>query len=382
MSSTVRRFSVDALPELCAWLQIEEPQIRPLLEWLAPPPNLQQFRAVVSNLLAVLQAAKEVPFVHPPESLILLVQLIEERMHLHAEERPRTLGHLLPREQVRPSGMIGEYPIYSSLLGVVDFPEECAGLYRALHAVALHCGIGYRQQTESGIIDAMSEALDLGMRDIRRLESPGRRPVIPPPHPSDALDLEDFLDRLRSWTHEERDEGSIWGDGLVSLISAYLNRRARAENRASAGHEIRQTIEIIDEGEPGEDGAHPSNRDVSQAIKVNRLKEVPSRHQQATLQQQGLHPDEVVGTEAIRFEGPGTHHPLRSADHRQNLRQTRGLKNRIIRTAQHLPSEWATPTPFELGSLLSVLAREISSANEAAASVSYTHLTLPTKRIV
>lgn len=165
MSLSSQGFLIDCIPEFCAWLNVDKEQIHTLLEWLAPPPNLQHFLTVVSNLAAVLQAGDDIPFAQPPASITSSLQLIKERQERHAEMRPRALDHLQPRSHGRPSGIIGEYPIYASLVGVVDYPEEHAGLYRALHAVALHCGIGYRQLAESGVIDDMSGALDEGMRD-------------------------------------------------------------------------------------------------------------------------------------------------------------------------------------------------------------------------
>lgn len=362
MAKTDSRFRDDSLGALCQLVHIEPETLRPLLDWINAPPNLQQFRAVIGNLLQLFEFAQSSPLL--PDLNLEEANMAEWKAILQTlqvawpADLPLELQHLNARGNVRPNGLIGHYSEYASLVASnPHYPADQEAAIHYLHFIAIGSAAGYRQQVASGEVKQPTECIYTGMLRIRDLENPNKLPKFLIPDLRGATSLDECQAQLEAMANTTIDKNSqVWCHMVRGLIRAY--REGREGNRGS----YRLQLERITEPEtlPEQDdpnwisGASPLQAPVTITTFVSRPDKAGSRE----LTNLGLSPEEWATQTAIAFDEPGaTIHATQNAQ--LNRLRNRGRLNAIIQSAQVLPDSWGTPTAYEIERLVRQLSSDL-----------------------
>ncbi|MCQ4143431.1 hypothetical protein [Vogesella sp. AC12] len=367
MAKTDSRFREDSLGALCQLVHIEPDALRPLLDWINAPPNLQQFRAVIGNLLQLFEFAQSSPLL--PELNLEEVRVTEWKTTLQTlhdtlpADFPRELRHLNAREDVRPNGLIGSYSEYASLVASNPrYPAEQEVAIRCLHFIALGCAAGYRQQIASGEVKQSTDCIYSGMLKIRALEKPNKRPAFPIPDLTAATSLDECQAQIEALANAASDDDShTWCQMIRGLIRAY--REGREGNRGGYRLKVDRVVEpetLSEQDDPDwitETGYSRPPPLITVTTFVSRPDKASSRE----LTNLGLSPEEWATQTAIAFDEPGT--PIHATQNAQLSRlRNRGRLNAIIQSAQTLPDSWGTPTAYEIEQLVRQLSRDLQPA--------------------
>ncbi|GGX78869.1 hypothetical protein [Vogesella alkaliphila] len=365
MAKTDSRFEDDSLGALCQLVVIEPDALRPLLDWINAPPNLQQLRSVIDNLVELFEVGQHSPLL--PEFALDEAQIASWKSILEILQASlptklsSELQHLNARKKVRPDGLIGDYPEYASLVASEPgYPENEITVIRYLHFIALGAAAGYRQQIASGEVKQPTGCIDTGMRKIRDLATPNKRPVFPIPDLRAETTLKACQAALEALTNANADKASQeWGDQIRGLFRAYSEKRESQRKRYELELDKIGEIRKIPAQEDPDWASETGTTDQS-ANPVRVITTFISRPDEAScreLMRLGLSPEECTTQSAVALNDPGAPRLAQNEARLSRLR-SRGLLHGIIQAAQALPDSWGTPTAYEIERLVRQLSNE------------------------
>lgn len=368
MTKTDSRYEEDSLGAFCQLAHIAPDALQSLLDWINAPPNLQQFCAVIGNLLPLFELAQSSPLL--PEfnleepQIAAWKSILQQLLVALPADLPSELQHLHARENVRPHGLIGGYSEYASLVASnPSYPTEQVVAIRYLHFIALASAAGYRQQITAGEVKQPTDCIYTGMLKIRDLEKPNKRPAFTIPNLTVTTTLAECQAKLEAIADEAKDENSqVWCHTVRGLIRAYRDgregHRGRYQLKLNKVIKPRQLLALNEPewiGETGTSG-QPAN-----LVGITTFISRPDEASCGELAKLGLSPEEYTTQSAVAFDAPGAP-PLAQHDVQLGRLRSRGLLHGLILAAQALPDSWGSPTAYEIERLV----RQLSSGLQPA----------------
>jgi len=170
-------YAIDSTDNFCKLFGIVPEDINSILEFINAPQNLQQFLPAIDNLIEIFEVGQHSRLLHEfhldEEKVITWKSTLEKISSTRNVDLPSELQQLNSRKNVRPDGLIGDYPEYASLVASdPGYSENEAPAICYLHFIALGAAAGYREQVASGEVTQQTKCIDDGMRKIRDLEIP------------------------------------------------------------------------------------------------------------------------------------------------------------------------------------------------------------------
>ncbi len=356
-------YAIDSTDNFCKLFGIMPEEIKPILEFINAPQNLQQFLPAIDNLIEIFEVGQRSPLLHEfhldEEKIVTWKSTLEKISSTRHVGLPPELQQLNPRKNVRPDGLIGNYPEYASLVASEPgYSENEAPAIRYLHFIALGAAAGYRQQVISGEVTEPTKGIDDGMRKIRDLEIPKKRPTFEIPDLRTSISLkacQNLIEKLNDVSYDKSDQE--WADKIRGLLRAYSEARGgrgRYELELDKIGEIHHSP-VQEEPDWASDTGNrdPSSKPFRLITYISRPDETSRR----TLMKLGLSPDEYATKTAVAFNDPGMP-PLAQHDAKLGRLKNRGKLNSLIQASQALPDSWGTPTAYEIEQLVRQLSSE------------------------
>jgi hypothetical protein len=356
-------YTKDSTGYFCMLFGITQEEIQPVLEFINAPQNLQQFLPAIDNLIEIFEVGQRSPLLHEfhldEAKIATWKSTLEKIRSIRHVDLPPELQQLKPRKNVRPDGLIGDYSEYASLVASdPSYSENEATAIRYLHFIALGAAAGYREQVASGEVTEQTKCIADGMRKIRDLESPKKRPTFEIPDLRTSISLkacQNLIKKLNDVSSDKSDQE--WADKIRGLLRAYSEARdgrGRYELELDKIGEIHHSP-VQEEPDWASDTGNrdPSSKPFRLITYISRPDETSRR----TLMKLGLSPDEYATKTAVAFNDPDMP-PLAQHDARLGRLKNRDKLNSLIQASQALPDSWGTPTAYEIEQLVRQLSSE------------------------
>lgn len=350
-------FTQNRVDEFLQVYPCNEASFRALFDFIDAPANLVRFQAVVVNLLDLFTAHVETELL---QELQLDTEQIEEWITLLRDLRQQISAHIPDGLEVirtngnsHPRGLIGAHPVYASLIAEnLQYPSNQQDQIFSLHFVAVASANGYRQLIQREEIKTPTGGIDRGLLSIRKLA----KEELDLPEFRYEISLADIISLLDKWAERQEQQSKIlWAQYLRLLLSSFHEQResyrfTRKSTTSQSGKSIRGTGKPFNY--PKKLVLDESGDETAVDIQITKS-EVPLEQRQA-LSETGLHADEV-GRDVTVFITDKSAPSQARTDYRATRQRSRGFIQAITKQAQHLPTAWSVPTPYECESLLRML---------------------------
>ena len=359
--SLTDKFSTDNIKNFVTLTSADEEVFRALIDWIYAPPNLQQFRPAICNLIDVFTAQINPKVLGDLEvdtdQIAAWISLLNEMNNDLPLSFEHELKVLQSRKNTRPDGLIGSYPIYASLIAeTVEYPESEKEKARTLHFFALAAASGYQRRIISKEVLKATGGIDVGMRSIRNLETDKKRPLGTLPDLRNVTSMAEGIEILERWVASNQDYpiGKLWGESLRLLFTSFAEQREGIKRGKSINitREIKR-IKIVDDS----DNEYTDETTQNQTSKLSTVLSfsTPDKESASLLSSAGLHPAEMNRLQSISFNDPDEPQMVQN-----NLaltrRRQRGRLQAIVQKAQYLFDEWSNPTGYEIEFLFRYIA--------------------------
>lgn len=354
-------FKQNRVDEFLQAYHCSETDFRTLLSFIDAPSNLVRFQAVAINLLDLFNAHIEAELL---QELQIDAMQIERWIRLLLDLRQKMFAnipdelHLIRvngNKQIR--GLIGEHPVYASLFAEnLQYPSNHQDQTFSLHFVVVACANGYQKLIQSGEIKTPTGGISSGLLSIRKLS----KEQIHFPDFRYENSLASMITVLDSWSERQQQEGEIlWSQYLRLLFSSFNEQRE--SYRFSRKSSSSQSRKGTHSGKPfnyPKEGLLDAAGEQS-TVHIDVIKEEISLAQRQELSEVGLHADEA-GRDVTIFIADESAPDQAKTDYRATRQRSRGFIQTITQQAQHLPTAWSVPTPYESESLLRMLHENVS----------------------
>lgn len=353
MPNKFRHNSVDGFLQAYS---CNETDLRALLKFIGAPANLVRFQAVAINLLDVFSAHIEPALLQELqinamqiERWISLLQDLRQKM---LENIPDKLGLIRANGNKQIRGLIGEHPVYASLIiENLQYPSAQHDQFFSLHFVAIACANGYQKLIDTAEIQTPTGGISSGFLSIRKLS----KTQIIAPELRYENSLASMIAVLDDWSERQKQDSDVlWAQYIRLLFSSFHEQResyrySRKSTSSSSGKSAHPNT--------------PSNRPIKAAldepddqnpVRIETVKDETPLEQRQALNELGLHADEAGKTVSILITDKNA--PAQAKiDYKATRQRSRGFIQAVTKHAQHLPSAWSVPTPYECESLLYML---------------------------
>lgn len=332
-----------------------ETDLRALLKFIDAPVNLVRFQAVVMNLLDVFTAHIEPELLHELQidavQIERWINLLQELRQKMLEKIPDKLGLIRANGNTQIRGLIGEHPVYASLIiENLQYPSAQHDQFFSLHFVAIGCASGYQKLIDTGEIQTPTGGISSGFLSIRKLS----KTQINAPELRYENSLASMIAVLDNWSERQKQDSDILWAQYIRLLFSSLNeqRESYRYSRKSSSSSGKSTHPNTPSNRPIK--VVPDEADDQKQVHIETIKDETPLEQRQALNELGLHADEAGKTVSILITDKRAPAQAKN-DYKATRQRSRGFIQAVNKQAQHLPSAWSVPTPFECESLLCML---------------------------
>lgn len=354
------RFDPDNLAEFADFYQVSKEDLRTLCSWIDAPANLQQFKVAAQNLQALFnvqlepELATELGLNNLP---IAQWKFLLDKIYLNSNDLPETLACTAPSPHL-PRGMIELHPVYATLLTSPEtYPKPDEGKIRFIHLIGMTAAITYRGLFKAGVIQEENTGFTKGLREIRALANPAKRPKNSLPDWQKAVCLDEIAQIQSAWFIENQHPS--WGDGLRLLLTSTIAQTSRIVR--SAPERRADQLEIVSNEKPSGqninissefDSSLGTSNEESTGLTVELIYRTVDDKTANQLQRHGLHRSEMDSRSAVFISDEDAPITVRSNEALFRRRNLPRVRNALTRKAQGLPNDTKNPIPYEVHALM------------------------------
>lgn len=355
------KFSEDNTAKFIEFFSVSS-DVESLLSWIHAPKNLQQFRPVIANLIRVLSVQLAPRLLNElgitAEQLSAWRDLLCSMQEMLPDVFPRQLRVLENNANVRPHGLIGEFPIYASLVGAdFSYNEEHTENILTMHLIALAAASAYQNKINSNEIQNPTTGIAAGMREIRQLEK-SSYDSSELPDLRNLSSLAEVIDTVSQYIEVlsvgNDDLERVWGQNFRLLLRSFDEQRESTKRGFTPKNQHTFTTKkVLKEVHDDDD-----DDDTAAGVTIEFEIITPDAKSAAQLASTGLHPYEMNQVVSVSINDPDASDLVKN-DARLNSKRHRGRIQGLRQAAQELRCDWSKPTETEIGFLLRLITGEL-----------------------